>query len=216
MSELEKMNEAMYERLGEIVFKACDARTQCNDERICEQEKNLRLLAAITEIRQMSEFYKPENPTDAEIHEAATEEPVGCPSLAPANLPSGADGTPTAEDREAQSARDREIAYKARAIKWQKFETKKDICVMGRTKQNGKVYEIRIEKRENPDEETTFYCSVNGTEVMHGDFLGGAHMVKYMLEKAMQALVNRKAKRNRQARRRMAKREAMDKSGEVK
>lgn len=109
MSELEKMNEAMHERLGEIVFKACDARKQCSDERICEQEKNLRLLAAITEIRQMSEFYKPENTTEAEIHEAATEESssaeatedtpttIGCPSLAPANLPSGADGTPAAE-----------------------------------------------------------------------------------------------------------------------
>ena len=92
MSDTEKMNEAMYERLGEIVFKAANTRTICNSASGAD-EKNLQLLAAFRELRQMCEFYKP------------AAEPIvpGCPSLMPRQLPGGFDGvgpaSPTGADK---------------------------------------------------------------------------------------------------------------------
>ena len=152
-----------------------------------------------------------EKPTDAELHEAATEEPSAPVSAAPrgvTTLPPGADGTPSAdedEQRKAQSEQQREEARQKRKIHWKTYETKVDLCVMGKTQQNGKVYEVRINKRQTDVSDTYAQCKVNGNVVLTCSFIGGAWMLKRILTGGMQSLVEYKAKRNRDRRRRCAK-----------
>lgn len=93
-SELKKMNDALEMRLGEVVDLARKTWWKCAEverdiEWASEEERNVALLGAFTEIRQLCEFYKPKDETaEAELHEAATEEPttVGCPSLVPTRV----------------------------------------------------------------------------------------------------------------------------------
>ena len=161
--------------------------------------------------------------TDAELHEAATEEPSAPVSAAPrgvTTIPPGADGTPPAdedEQRKAQSEQQREEARQKRKIHWKAYETKVDLCVMGKTQQNGNVYEVRINKRQTDVSDTYAQCKVNGKVVLTCSFIGGAWMLKRILTGGMQSLVEYKAKRNRDRRRRCAKLAAAAKAqaGEV-
>ena len=123
-----------------------------------------------------------------------------------------------------QSEKDREEARQKRKIGWKLYETKVDLCVIGKTQQNGKVYEVRISKRPPDVSDTYAQCKVNGKTVLTCSFIGGAWMLKRILTKGMQALVNYKAKKNRDSRRRdkriadAAKQQAHDnkaKAGEV-
>ena len=137
-----------------------------------------------------------------EIYEAAT---LGCPSLVP--------GTVVVHDEQTaaektQSEQQREEARRKRKIVWKCYETKVDLCVMGKTQQNGKVYEVRISKRQTDVSDTYAQCKVNGKGVLTCNFTGSAWMLKRILTAGMQALVNYKAKRNRDSRRNYAKREA--------
>ena len=109
---------------------------------------------------------------------------------------------------EEQSALDREEARQKRLIHWTAYPTKVDIAVMGKTEENGKVYEVRINKRTSEVTTTYWETKVNGHRVFQGWFEGSAWMAKRMLTAAMQALVNHKAKRNRDSRRNYAKRAA--------
>lgn len=91
MSDTEKMNEAMYERLGEIAKFASNKRVELDPYfkgNKSDETHNRLMLAAFRELRQMCEFYKPEE-----------KEPVvpGCPSLMPRQLPGGFDGVGPAE-----------------------------------------------------------------------------------------------------------------------
>ena len=150
------------------------------------------------------------------MFEAATELPafMGCPALGPKTLPSGFEGTEPggAQGGEgvspAQTDDDREVARQKRVIHWKVYPTKVDICVMGKTEQNGKVYEVRITKRTAEVTNTYWETKVNGHRVFQGWFEGSAWMAKRMLTAAMQALVNHKAKRARDRRRNNAKRKA--------
>ena len=103
---------------------------------------------------------------------------------------------------EEQSALDREEARQKRRIHWKLYATKVDIAVMGKTDQNGKVYEVRISKRPTEDKSTYWETKVNGHRVFQGWFEGSAWMARRMLTAAMQALVNHKAVRSRSKRRR--------------
>ena len=96
MSEVEKMNEAMCERLGEIAKFASNKRVELDPDfkgGRPDDAHNRLMLAAFRELRQMCEFYKP------------SEEPIvpGCPSLMPRQLPGGFDGvgpaSPTGADK---------------------------------------------------------------------------------------------------------------------
>lgn len=151
-----------------------------------------------------------------EIFEQATETPItlGCPVVV--------HDEPAEDDelrkRHEQSAHDREIARQKRKIVWKNYATKSDICVMGRTQQNSKVYEVRISKRQVAKIEDTYaQCKVNGKVVLTCSFTGGAWMLQKMLTAAAQELVNHKAKRNRDSRRNYARRDAAKAAaGEVK
>ena len=107
---------------------------------------------------------------------------------------------------EEQSALHREEARQKRLIQWKCYQTKVDIAVMGKTDQNGKVYEVRINKRPTEDMSTYWETKVNGHRVFHGWFEGSAWMARRILTAAMQALVDHKAVRHRQSRRNYAKR----------
>lgn len=111
--------------------------------------------------------------------------------------------------KKTQSEKDREEARQKRKIVWKCYPTKVDLCVMGKTQQNGKVYEVRIIKRQVAKISDTYaQCKVNGNGVLTCNFTGSAWMLKRILTAGMQALVNYKAKRNRDSRRNYAKREA--------
>lgn len=100
----------------------------------------------------------------------------------------------------------RQEAKAKRRIRWKTYYTKEDICAMGKTQQNGKVYEVRISKRSAGEVEDTFgELKVNGTRVMTYSFSGGAYHLKRMMTAAAQALVEYKATRRRAKRRRDAK-----------
>ena len=146
-----------------------------------------------------------------EMFERATETPafLGCPAHMPKQLPSGFDGTePSPEERAAQSARDREIARQKRKIHWKVYPTKVDVCAMGKTEQNGKVYEVRIAKRGDSKVQDTYgQCKVNGKTVLTCSFIGSAWMLKQILTEGTQALVNYKAKRKRDSRRNYKRRD---------
>ena len=107
---------------------------------------------------------------------------------------------------EEQSDIDRALAREKLLIHWTCYPTKTDLAVMGKTKQNGKVYEVRIVKRTAEVTNTYWETKVNGHRVFQGWFEGSAWMAKRMLTAAMQALVNHKAKRARDRRRNFAKR----------
>ena len=121
-----------------------------------------------------------------------------------AHFPSGADGTEPAPEKLAefcQSELQREGARRRRKIHWRSYETKVDLAVMGKTQQNGKVYEVRIAKRQADVSDTYVQLKVNGKTVLTGSFIGSAWMANRMMTAAAQALVNYKAKRNRDQRR---------------
>lgn len=66
-SEVEKLNEIIFERLGEIVKKCCAMRVECDPEHVDYDaaETNIKLFGAFSELRQMCDFYKPrEKPVD--------------------------------------------------------------------------------------------------------------------------------------------------------
>ena len=66
-SEVEKLNEILFERLGEIVKKCCAMRVECDPEHVDydAEETNIKLFGAFSELRQMCDFYKPrEKPVD--------------------------------------------------------------------------------------------------------------------------------------------------------
>ena len=66
-SEVEKLNEMLFERLGEIVRKCCAMRVECDPEHVDYDpaETNIKLFGAFSELRQMCDFYKPrEKPVD--------------------------------------------------------------------------------------------------------------------------------------------------------
>ena len=108
-----------------------------------------------------------------------------------------------------QSEKDREEARRKRKIVWKCYPTKVDLCVMGKTQQNGKVYEVRISKRQVAKISDTYaQLKVNGKGVLTCNFTGSAWMLKRILTAGMQALVNYKAKKNRDSRRNYAKRDA--------
>lgn len=116
-----------------------------------------------------------------------------------------------------QSEIQREVARQKRKIHWTCYPTKVDLCVMGKTQQNGKVCEVRINKRKVADVQDTYgQCKVNGKTVLTVSFTGGAWMLKRILTEGMQALVNYKAKKNRDSRRNYAKRDAAKKKGGAK
>ena len=110
--------------------------------------------------------------------------------------------------KKTQSEQQREEARRKRKIHWRCYDTKVDLAVMGKTQQNGKVYEVRIAKRQADVSDTYAQLKVNGKTVLTGSFIGSAWMANRMMTAAAQALVNRKAKRNRDKRRRAAKRAA--------
>ena len=154
--------------------------------------------------------------------EASTDEPPavsGCPSLGPKVFPSGADGTAPAPEKLAafcQSEMQREEARRLRKIHWACYQTKVDLSVMGKTRQNGKVYEVRVAKRQADVSDTYAQLKVNGKTVLTVSFTGGAWMAKRMMTAAAQALVNHKAKRNRDKRRNYKKRDAAKRAAETK
>ena len=113
------------------------------------------------------------------------------------------------DEADSQSALQREEARQKRKIHWTAYPTKVDVCVMGKTEQNGKVYEVRISKRQAAKIDDTYaQCKVNGKGVLTCNFTGNAWMLKRILTAGMQALVNYKAKKNRDRRRNYAKRAA--------
>ena len=66
-SEVEKLNEILFERLGEIAKKCCAMRVECDPEHVDYDaaETNIKLFGAFSELRQMCDFYKPrEKPID--------------------------------------------------------------------------------------------------------------------------------------------------------
>ena len=151
------------------------------------------------------------------MFEAATETPafLGCPAHMPKQLPGGFDGTESGEaeslplqkedDIALDSAYQREEARQKRKIHWKVYPTKVDLCVMGKTEQNGKVYEVRISKRQVAKIDDTYaQCKVNGKGVLTCNFTGSAWMLKRILTAGMQELVNYKAKRSRDRRRNYA------------
>ena len=108
-----------------------------------------------------------------------------------------------------QGEQQRKEARRKRKIVWKCYETKVDLCVMGKTQQNGKVYEVLISKRQVANISDTYaQCKVNGNGVLTCNFTGSAWMLKCILTAGMQALVNHKAMRKRDSRRNYAKREA--------
>lgn len=71
-SEVEKLNEMLFERLGEIVRKCCAMRVECDPEHVDYDaaETNIKLFGAFSELRQMCDFYKPrEKPVDPTAQE---------------------------------------------------------------------------------------------------------------------------------------------------
>ena len=116
---------------------------------------------------------------------------------------------PTAHEMKTQSEIQREEARQKRKIHWKVYPTKVDLCAMGKTEQNGKVYEVRIAKRGDSKVQDTYgQVKVNGKIVLTVSFTGGAWMLKRILTEGMQALVNYKAKRNRDSRRNYKRRDA--------
>lgn len=100
----------------------------------------------------------------------------------------------------------REEAKEKRRIRWRLYCTKVDLCAMGKTQQNSKVYEVCISKRGAGEVQDTFgELKVNGTRVMTCSFSGSAYHLKRMMTAAAQALVEYKAMRSRAKRRRDAK-----------
>ena len=135
-----------------------------------------------------------------EMFEAATEEPatLGCPSLVPGTVVVHDEPT---DAQKTQGEQQREEARQKRKIVWKCYPTKVDLCVMGKTQQNGKVYEVRISKRQVAKISDTYaQCKVNGKNVLTCNFTGNAWMLKRILTAGMQALVNYKAKLNRDKR----------------
>ena len=66
-SEVEKLNEILFERLGEIARKCCAVRSECDAKAFEDEasETNIKLLGAFSELRQMCDFYKTrEKPID--------------------------------------------------------------------------------------------------------------------------------------------------------
>ena len=117
---------------------------------------------------------------------------------------------------EEQSALQREEARQKRVIHWTCYPTKVDLCVMGKTEQNGKVYEVRIDKcGDSKVQDTYAQCKVNGKTVITCSFTGGAWMPKRILTAGMQALVNYKAKKARDRRRNYKKRDAAKRAAET-
>ena len=115
-----------------------------------------------------------------------------------------------------QSQLQREEARRLRKIVWRTYETKCDIAAMGRTRQNGKVYEVRISKRVDSKVQDTYaQCKVNGKTVITCSFTRGAWMLKRILTAGMQALVNYKAKKARDSRRNYKKRDAAKRAAET-
>ena len=107
MSEVEKMNEAMYERLGEIAKFASNKRVELDPDfkgNKSDETQNRLMLGAFRKLRQMVEFYKPEE-----------KEPVvpGCPSLMPRQLPGGFDGVEAAEKEKVEELQKRGAKIKA-------------------------------------------------------------------------------------------------------
>ena len=153
---------------------------------------------------------------ELEMQEAASEEPTGVfPHGAVVQLPGGFDGVEQVE--KTQSDIQREEARRKRKIHWKVYPTKVDVCVMGKTEQNGKVYEVRISKRGDSKVQDTYgQCKVNGKTVLTCSFTGSAWMLKRMLTAAAQALVNYKAKRNRDSRRNYKRRDAAKAAAEKK
>ena len=130
--------------------------------------------------------------------------------------------SPDSPDSRSEAEIQREEARQKRKIHWTCYPTKVDLCVMGRTEQNGKVYEVRVNKRKVADVQDTYgQCKVNGKTVLTVSFTGGAWMLKRILTEGMQALVNYKAKKNRDSRRNYkrrddaAKQQAHDNKGEA-
>ena len=65
--DVEKLNEILFERLGEIARKCCAMRVECDPEHVDYDaaETNIKLFGAFSELRQMCDFYKPrEKPLD--------------------------------------------------------------------------------------------------------------------------------------------------------
>lgn len=167
-SILEKMNEAMFDRLGEIRDLVQKVRHDIVVGMKTHEEDNVALLGAFTRLRQLCEFYKPDD----------------------------------------QSELQREEARRLRKIVWRCYQTKVDLAVMGKTRQNGKCYEVRVAKRQADVSDTYAQLKVNGKTVLTGNFTGSAWMAKRMMTAAAQALVNHKAKRNSDSRRNHKKRNA--------
>lgn len=144
-----------------------------------------------------------------ELEAKASEKPVDYPV-------GGVYGTPGKLAAFCQSQLQREEARRLRKIVWRTYETKCDIAVMGRTRQNGKVYEVRIAKRGDSKVQDTYgQCKVNGKTVMTCSFIGGAWMLKRILTGGMQALVNYKAKKASDSRRNYKKRDAAKRAAET-
>ena len=117
--------------------------------------------------------------------------------------------SPDSQDSRSEAEIQREEARQKRKIRWTCYPTKVDLCVMGRTEQNGKVYEVRVNKRKVADVQDTYgQCKVNGKTVLTVSFTGGAWMLKRILTQGMQSLVNYKAKKNRDSRRNYKRRDA--------
>ena len=73
MSEVEKMNEAMYERLGEIAKFASNKRVELDPDfkgGRPDDAHNRLMLAAFRELRQMCEFYKPGEHQNANLRQS--------------------------------------------------------------------------------------------------------------------------------------------------
>ena len=78
--EVEKLNEILFERLGEIVKKCCAMRVECDPEHVDydASETNIKLFGAFSELRQMCDFYKPSekplDPTAPEMNDKAAKQ----------------------------------------------------------------------------------------------------------------------------------------------
>ena len=117
--------------------------------------------------------------------------------------------SPDSPDSRSEAEQQREEARQKRKIHWKAYPTKVDVCAMGKTEQNGKVYEVRIAKRGDSKVQDTYgQVKVNGKIVLTVSFIGSAWMLKRILTEGTQALVNYKAKRKRDSRRNYKRRDA--------
>jgi len=202
-NKINKINEL----IGEIIHIACQAELM-DDEQIKRQALGdiADALASVVPVDYVR-LARGASPTDGRACRPATADGRAC---RPATAADGKDvvyRTPQPIVDFFQSEMQRLEAWKARKIHWHAFSTKVDVTAMGRTNHNGKVYEIRILKRNDPKASTEFYCAVNGYTIMEGTCHCKSWMAKRMLESAMQAMVNYKA-RNRRMKRLADKRRA--------